>query len=105
MIISIQPDQIQDGTAPDGTPLYRLPYPFHITDTGQVERQDFWGGAPKSIVGFQNDPDVQRIDLWWADVVLDPQSAVGKYAVFSDADGTMWTNMVPIESVTTTPEV
>jgi hypothetical protein len=64
----------------------RLPYPFYVNDDGFVQLQDFWQGYVYKVIGFQNHPAIQRIDLWWSNV-KDPSEIVGKYLVTSDADG------------------
>lgn len=105
MIITIQPEQVRDGVASDGTPLYRLPYPFHIdAGSGEVQRQDFWRGDPEKIIGFQVDADRQQVDLWWDDVAVDPLKAVGKFPVFTSRRGGIWTYRVAIETVIGTEE-
>ncbi|MFS0885273.1 hypothetical protein [Aeromicrobium sp. 179-A 4D2 NHS] len=75
------------------------PYPFHIEEDGTVGRQDFWNGTPEKLVGFQNDADVQHVDVPVREFLADPDVAVGKYPVFIDADGSMWNYAAPIESI------
>jgi hypothetical protein len=107
-IITLQPSPVTDnlwagadGSLVEGT---KLPYPFHVNESGDVQRQDFWRGDPKAVIGFQDDPNVQKVDLWWDDVVADPQLAVGKYPVMvqdkPNSKGThMYTYVIAIESV------
>lgn len=102
MIITLQPAPRTDHITADGTELTQLPYPFHVAADGTVQRQDFWHGNPKSVVGFAHDPSVQRVDLWWDDAVKDPQQAVGKYVVTRDDKGGMAVHVIAIESVTVT---
>lgn len=64
----------------------RLPYPFYVDDKGFVQLQDFWQGMVFKVIGFQNHPAIQKIDLWWSDV-KDPSEIVGKYLVTTDKDG------------------
>jgi hypothetical protein len=64
----------------------RLPYPFYVNEEGFVQLQDFWQGMVYKVIGFQNRPTVQTIDLWWGDV-KDPAEIIGKYLVTSDKDG------------------
>lgn len=89
--IAIQPKVLPDLT---------LPYPFYILESGDVDRQDFWKGDPAALMGFQNDIEVQHVDLlhedWWKG---DPQAAVGKYAVFVDDNGNMWAHKQEITEV------
>lgn len=107
-IITLQPAPVidnlwagKDGSLVEGT---QLPYPFHVTEDGDVEDQEFWRGDPKAVVGFQDDVARQRVDLWWRDVVADPQRAVGKYPVMvqdkQNASGTnLYTYVIAIQSV------
>lgn len=103
-IITLQPSAITDQITDDGTELQQLPYPFHVDENGNVLRQDFWRGDPAAVIGFQDRVDVQRVNLWWKQVVADPQRAVGKYAVTVDSDGGMATRVVAIASVTVTEQ-
>lgn len=64
----------------------RLPYPFYVNDEGYVQLQDFWQGMVYKVIGFQNHPAIQKIDLWWGDV-KEPADMIGKYLVTSDKDG------------------
>lgn len=99
-IITIQPAEVTDQIIEDGTELTRLPYPFHIREDGAIDRQDFWKGEPLALIGFQDQIDVLRVDLGLAEFWRYPQTAVGKYAITLDMDGTMNTHLVAIESVT-----
>lgn len=101
-IISIQPAEFvdnvwvnKDGNIVEGK---KLPYPFHVNEDGDVKNQDFWQGDPARVVGFQNDEDVQRVDVRWSDVVADPELAVGKFPIMVGPDG-IYTYTVAIESV------
>lgn len=92
---TLQPREFTDAIYPDpvdgireGT---RLPYPFHCGEDGTVQRQDFWRGDPIKVIGFQNDRDIQQVDLWWSDFVNTPEAAVGKYIVAVDDRGGMST--------------
>jgi len=86
-VTMIQMAPVIDGLHDDFTSRSRLPYPFYVDDDGFVQLQDLWQGHVYKVIGFQNHPSVQRIDLWWADAVKDVSQAVGKYLVTSDADG------------------
>lgn len=110
-IITIQPEPVVDNMWVDDNPNAKspiifgeqTPYPIHIAEDGKVEDQDFWQGDPFAIVGFQKEEDVQKVDLWWADVVNNPESAVGMFPVFvqrKDKQGTgLYTYTVKVESV------
>lgn len=98
-IITIQPANTTDGTYDVHQPV---PYPFHIeVATGEVLRQEFWRGEPASIIGFQNDVDVQTVDLLWRDAVKEPQKMVGLFPVFSRDNGSMFNLTTPITSAGT----
>lgn len=97
-IISLQRASTPTGAADLSRPV---PYPFHIeAETGNVGRQDFWKGDPLRLMGFQNDADVQRVNVLYREFAADPQIAEGKFAIFMRADGSMYTDMLPIDSVT-----
>lgn len=99
-IYTLQPAPVTDHITDDGTELQRLPYPYHVDEEGNVQRQDFWKGDPSGIIGFQNRADVQRVNLLWDDFVAgDPNAAVGKYMVMVDSKGTFATYTIPVESV------
>lgn len=64
----------------------RMPYPFYVDAKGYVQQQDFWQGMVHRVIGFQNRPTVQIIDLWWLDV-KEPADILGKYLVTADKEG------------------
>ena len=89
---------------PSATPDLRQPYPFSIVGEGEhlghVLRQDFWKGEPYALMGFQDRFEVQQVDLHLRDFIADPETAVGKYPVFSDANtGGLYTYVVAISRV------
>ena len=95
--ITIQPANTPSGEYNVNLPL---PYPYHVdAATGDVGRQEFWKGEPAAVLGFQNDPDVQIIDLLWADAAKHPEDIVGKYVVTANADGGIYNETRPITSV------
>lgn len=94
--ITIQPANSADGSYDVHKPL---PYPYHIGEGGLVGRQDFWAGEPAALVGFQNDPNVQHVDVHFTEFWDNPQIAVGKYPVLVDHDGGMWNHTHPISDV------
>jgi hypothetical protein len=98
-VIKLQPAPRVDHITDDGRELTQLPYPFYVAEDGKVDRQDFWRGDPYAVIGFQEDLARQQIDLWWDDVVKDPQSAVGKYVVTRDSRGGMGVHVIAIDSV------
>lgn len=102
---TLQPAAYVDNIYPDPVKGIvegeRLPYPFHVDEAGNVDRQDFWRGEPLAIIGFQADPDVQQVDLHWRDFLKAPQAAVGMLVVGVDGKGGMATYNVksPLRSV------
>lgn len=98
-IITLQPSSVVDRITEDGTELTRLPYPYHVTEDGDVLGQDFWRGEPEAVIGFQRDAAVQKVDLWWDEAVADPQRAVGMYPVLRE-HGNLSTLLIAIASVT-----
>lgn len=89
--------RIQPGSQPD----LPSPIPYHILDNGDVYDQDVWRGDPAALIGFQNRPDVQHIDLLHADWWHEPQTAIGKYPVFVTDHGTTWALTIAVAEVTT----
>lgn len=97
-LIRLQPSEFVDNIR-DGHEMTKLPYPFFVSEDGVIGSQDFWKGDPARVIGFQKDLAVQQIDLWWSDVVEDPQQAVGMYLVTSNAEGTWGTHSMAISDV------
>lgn len=99
MYRTIQP--CQPGTKPgEYDVLKSLPYPYHISEDGAVERQDFWRGTPEVLIGFQKDVEVQTVDLWCSDWFEGgADEAVGMYPVFRDSDGTLWNDSLAVSKV------
>lgn len=99
-IIKLQPAPRIDNITADGTALHQLPYPFHVYEDGRVGEQDLWNGDPSHVIGFQKDLARRMPDLWWADVVKDPQQAVGMYMVTTSTTGNTGVHLTSIASVT-----
>lgn len=97
MIITLQPSRITDRLCDDGEELQMQPYPFAVRADGEVVST--WAHGLRAI-GLAQRCDRQQVDLWWRDVVADPQRAVGMYLVTENADGGLAMNVVAIESVT-----
>jgi len=100
--ITLQPFDRIDGVVGD-TVTTKRPYPFHVTEDGLINlgpNGAFWNrqGVVRA-VGMQRDLDVMTIDVPWADVVADPQAAVGKYLVTADADGRFSSHTIAIGEV------
>ena len=76
-----------------------LPYPFYISEGGEVADQEFWKGFPRFLVGFQATTD-HRIDLtvreWFKG---DPDGCVGMVPVFRDVLGGVYTDRRPVIEV------
>jgi len=85
-LIRLQPSPRVDNIV-DGREMYQLPYPYTVAEDGKIANQDFWQGEMFAVIGFQQDPAVQRIDLWWKDAAEDPQKAVGMYLVTTSRAG------------------
>lgn len=78
-----------------------LPYPIHIDlETGEVQQQSFWRGSLTRVLGFQADPEVQRVDLWFEDFAADPSKAEGMLIVGRGDKGGIAQYATPIRSVT-----
>jgi hypothetical protein len=98
--LTLQPAPRVDGIDPDGHERTQLPYPFHVAETGEVQRQDFWQGSVFRIIGFTDRPEPGTITIPWPAAVRDPQSAVGHYIVSSDDKGNWATHVVAVDTVT-----
>ena len=70
--ITIQPKKMEDGT---------LPYPYHISEDGLIQRQDFWKGRPFRLIGFAKYSQINQVDLIFEDWIKKPKSCIGMYAV------------------------
>ena len=88
-IITIQPSAQTDHITEDGTELQKLPYPFHVNERGEIQRQDFWQGRVLRVIGFQRDLARHEIDIWWNEVWAEPDRALNNYVVTLDSDGGM----------------
>lgn len=99
VLIKLQPEPFTDQITEDGHELTKLPYPFAADETGAVHNQSLWQGHVTRVIGFQKDLAKQQIDLWWRDVVKDPQQAVGMYLVTADQHGVWGSHQTAIGSV------
>jgi len=97
-LISLQPSARTDHITEDGAEFQQLPYPFHVNERGDVQRQDFWRGRPLRVIGFTTRVDLQEVVLWWEEVWAAPELAVGRYVVTEDTDGQMSTHILAIET-------
>lgn len=79
------------------------PFPYNLDAEGKVLDQDFWKGDPAGLIGFQKEPDVQRVGLFFRDFTENPLKAIGMYPVFVDATGGMYCFTRPVESVQVLP--
>lgn len=94
----LQPSPRTDHITADGHELTQLPYPYFATEDGTLTSIHTEMGS-EGIIGFQDDLAVQHVDLWWDEVIEDPQCAVGKYVVTREHDGGMATHQIAIASV------
>jgi hypothetical protein len=91
--------RVQIANTPDGSYDVRqpLPYPYYIKSDGRIDRQDFWRGEPARLLGFQADPDIQKVDVLAESWLADPNcEVVGMFPVFVDDDGSMWNSAHPV---------
>lgn len=82
-IVTIQPESPKDD------PL-KLPYPYHISKTGLVGRQDFWRGSPYKLIGFTIHWSKLAVSVPLEDFWKNPEKAVERFPVFEDQKG-YWT--------------
>lgn len=97
-LVKLQPCDRADRMAADGTELTHRPYPFYVTECGHIEHQDFWRGRPAQVMGFTSDLRRPKVELEWAEVYCNPESAVGLYAITADSDGSMGVHIAAIAS-------
>lgn len=97
-IITIQPSARTDHITEDGTELQQLPYPFHVNEVGEIQRQDFWQGKVLRVVGLQRDLARHEIDIWWNEVWAEPDRALNNYVVTLDSEGGMAVHVGAISS-------
>lgn len=86
---------IQPAMAPDQS----MPLPFHIEPDGSVADQDIWKGDPVTLLGFQRERHVQRVNLLCDAFLADPKQALGMYPVFVSDNSDVWALTLPVESV------
>lgn len=97
-LIRLQPAPHVDHITDDGHELTQLPYPFFVHEDGTIEGIYADTGS-KAVIGFQSDLAVQKVNMWWGEVVKDPQLAVGKYVVTAEKNGGMAVHEIAITSV------
>lgn len=97
-IIRIQLSEFVDQIV-NGHEMTKLPYPFFVTEDGDVIRQDFWKGEPEMVVGFARDSAVQEINLPWHEAREDLQQVVGMYLVAVNSNGSIGSYDMAISSI------
>ena len=93
---SVRVITVQQATLSSG----KMPYPFHVTESGLVDRQDYWRGDPLLLIGFAADVEDRSIDVRAVDFVADPAQVHGMHPVFESVDGSWATWPGPVESTT-----
>ena len=93
---SVRVITVQQATLSSG----KMPYPFHVTQSGLVDRQDYWRGDPLLLIGFAADAEDRSIDVRAVDFAADPAQVQGMHPVFESADGSWATWPGPVESTT-----
>jgi len=89
MRIKIQPEQTGSS----------LPYPYFISENGDVGRQDFWRGKPLKLIGFDKTPNAHVGVLGLEDFFKEPEKAIGLYPIFLHADGEWYTEVTKVGSI------
>lgn len=98
-VFKIQPSSFTDNISDDGHEQTSLPYPFFVNEDGSIRNQEFWRGSVARVVGFQNDLNVQVIDLWWSQAARNPQAMVNMYLVTADDKNNLASHRTAIMSV------
>lgn len=82
-----------------------LPYPYHVeAETGDVGRQEFWHGTPLRVLGFQQDADIQIVDLSWREAAAVPDRIVGMFPVLLHKSGGIYNETCPITKISVTDD-
>lgn len=110
LVTTIQCAARIDAITDDGEPLYQQPYPYHLSPDGDVLQQSLWRGKLSKLVGFQKHSEIQRVDLFWFQIVPeggrpklvtieDFDQVRGMYPVFVDDKGSMFSFDTPVDTV------
>jgi len=75
----------------------QLPYPLHALAGGEIQQKGFWKDTIVKLVGFAADPDKGDLTRWLD--MHDPESAVGLYMVYENAEGKKYVFDSVVESV------
>jgi hypothetical protein len=84
--------RIQQETGDD----LKQPYPYFISDEGFVGKQEFWKGRPHELLGFNDVPEPDKVSLLFEEFKKNIETAIGKYPVFRNKDGTIETYIIPV---------
>lgn len=104
MIITLQPASRTDHITDDGQELTQKPYPFQVDRSGRVLPGCIYQRQARHVIGFAHDSARDVIDLLWAAVPDDPQTAAGMYVVTENHAGQWATWEIAIETVTVSEE-
>lgn len=95
----IQEAPVTDSITADGHVGARKPWPVVADMDGTVVTPSSLLGMAV-VVGFQRDLAGRRPDLYWDDMVADPQQVVGMYMVSADTDENWRISESAVDSVT-----
>lgn len=90
LLYTFQADRRDDGV---------LPYPLHALANGEIQQKGFWKDTMVKLVGFHTNGVLGTgiFRRWLA--IHDPQSVVGTFIVFENADGKQFVFDTPVVSV------
>lgn len=89
---------------PNGSrnPMIRLPYPWHIDESGKVLCQDFWKGDPERLIGFAQPDNVYEIKVCLKEVFTKGAHVINNLLpVFSTSAGD-WATFASVTGYTYT---
>jgi hypothetical protein len=96
--LHIQEAPQTDNITADGHVGARMPWPVTADEDGKITTPSSLLGMVR-VVGFQRDLAVMQVDVWWKEVLTDPQKAVGMYLVHTKTDGGMAVSLSAVDTV------
>jgi len=77
----------------------QLPYPLHALADGEIQQKGFWKDTMVKLLGFatSTDPGDSILERWLN--VHDPETTIGKYMVYENAEGKRYVFDSAVQSV------
>jgi len=77
----------------------QLPYPLHALAAGEIQQKGFWKDNMVKLEGFSVTGDSQKDGYFPWLTMHDPEDAIGKHIVYSDAEGKKYVFETVVESL------